>query len=115
MIPGENMHSATQLVVPAKNFTDGFQHVGQRGIKAILDRNNVVYKKKMIIQASNLKENPKCMNIKHEGNLIFSIDAMTMHPLVKLSLSNLGWPIHLSHSKIHNEYMEAMYLWNSMD
>ena len=46
----------SQLVVPAKNFTAGFQHVGQRGIKAILDRNNVNYQRKTIIQASHLKE-----------------------------------------------------------
>ena len=33
--------------VPAKNFTAGFPHVGQRGIKAILDRNKINYSKKL--------------------------------------------------------------------
>jgi hypothetical protein len=47
----------TRLVVPAKNFTAGFPHVGQHGIRHILDRNEIDYSKKTIIQASDLKTN----------------------------------------------------------
>ena len=48
----ENGDFPTRWVVPAKNFTAGFPHVDQRGIKEILDRNKIDYTKKTIIQAS---------------------------------------------------------------
>jgi len=46
----------SRLVVPAANFTAAFPHVGQRGLKAILDRNNVEYSRKTIKHALQLKK-----------------------------------------------------------
>ena len=73
----------SRLVVPAKNFTAAFPHVGQRGIKKILDRNNINYSKKTIIQASHLKEELEKLPIRKSTNTIFSIDAEKMYPSVK--------------------------------
>ena len=37
----ENGDPKIRLVIPAKNFTAGFPHVGQRGIKQIMQKNNI--------------------------------------------------------------------------
>ena len=81
--PDEKGNYPSRLVVPAKNFTAGFQHVGQRGIKAILDRNNVNYQRKTIIQASHLKEQLEVLPIDRSKNTIMSLDAEKMYPSVK--------------------------------
>ena len=44
----KNGNYYTRLVVPAKNFTTAFPHVGQQGIKKILDKNKVDYSRKSI-------------------------------------------------------------------
>ncbi len=73
----------TRLVVPAKNFTAGFPHVGQHGIKKILDRNNVIYTNKTIVQASHLKHQLEQLDTSRSNNTIASIDAKAMYPSVK--------------------------------
>ena len=73
----------TRLVVPAKNYTAGFPHAGQRGIKAVLDKNKIDYTKKTIIQASDLKEKLELLGIRREAHSIISIDAKNMYPSVK--------------------------------
>ena len=73
----------TRLVVPAKNFTAGFPHVGQRGIKEILDRNKINYMKKTIVQASDLKQKLEALNITRSDYTIATIDAKNMYPSVK--------------------------------
>jgi hypothetical protein len=45
-----------RMVVPATNVTAGFSNAGYRGIKHLLDKNEVNYTRKTIIQASDLKE-----------------------------------------------------------
>ena len=69
--------------MPAKNFTAAFPHVGQRGIKHILDKNKIDYSKKTIIQASHLKDQLEKLDIKKSQNTIMSIDAEKMYPSVK--------------------------------
>ena len=73
----------TRLVVPAKNFTAGFPHVGQRGIKEILDRNKINYMKKTIVQALDLKQKLEALNITRSDYTIATIDAKNMYPSVK--------------------------------
>jgi hypothetical protein len=50
----ENGNYLSRLVVPAKNRTAGFPHVGQYGLRNILDKNMVDYERKTIKQASDL-------------------------------------------------------------
>ena len=73
----------TRLVVSAKNFTASFPHVGQRGIKAILDKNKIDYSRKTIVRASDLKAKLETLGIKSKKHTIMSIDAKNMHPSVK--------------------------------
>jgi len=73
----------TRLVVPAKHFTADFPHVGQRGIKAILDKNKIKYSRKTIVQASYLKAKLETLGIKSDKHTIMSIDAKNMCPSVK--------------------------------
>ena len=73
----------THLVVPAKNFTAGFPHVGQRGIKVILDTNEINYTEKKIVQASNLKQQLETLNINSSKHTMASIDTKNMYPSVK--------------------------------
>jgi hypothetical protein len=70
-------------VVPAKNFTAGFPHVGQHGIRNILNGNNIKFSKKTIIQASDLKEKLERLQIKRSNCTIISFDAECMYPSVK--------------------------------
>jgi hypothetical protein len=42
----ENGDYPSRLVVPAKNLTAGFPHVGQHGLRNILDKNMVDYERK---------------------------------------------------------------------
>ena len=79
----ESGNFPTRLVVPAKIFTAGFPHVGQRGIKAILDKNKIDYSRKTIVQASDLKRKLETLGIKSDKHTIVSIDAKNMHPSVK--------------------------------
>jgi hypothetical protein len=60
----ENVDHPTPLVVPAKNFIAGFPHVSQHGLRHILDRNEIDYSKKTIIQASHLKQKLEQLQIK---------------------------------------------------
>ena len=73
----------SRLVIPAKNFTAGFPHVGQHGIRKILDKNEVNYSRKTIIQASDLKEKLEKLNIQQSNNTIISFDCEKMYPSVK--------------------------------
>ena len=73
----------TRLVVSAKNFTAAFPHTGQRGIKRILDKNNINYSRKTITQATHLKEQLEILPIRKSTNTIMSIDAEKMYPSVK--------------------------------
>ena len=81
--PDKNGDYPSRLVVPAKNFMAGFPHVGQHGIKKILDRNSVYYSRKTIVQASDLKQKLEKIDITRSGHTIASIDAKTMYPLVR--------------------------------
>ena len=78
-----NHHYPSRLVTPAKNFTSAFPHVGQRGLKQILDRNKIPYSKKNIIQASDLKDQLELMAIRKSQHRITSIDAEKMYPSIK--------------------------------
>ena len=81
----ENGRYPSRLVVPAKNFTAGFPHAGQRGIKAILDKNQVNYSRKTIVQATHLKEDLEKLPIDSTKHTIMSIDAEKMYPSVKFT------------------------------
>ena len=84
--PDENGEFPIWLVVPAKNFTAGFPHVDQQGIKGILDRNKINYTKKTIIQASDLKDKVEQLNIKKSTNSIILVDTKKMYPSVKFEM-----------------------------
>jgi len=81
----ENGNYPTRLVVPAKNFTAAFPHLGQKGIKTIMDRNQIIYNRKTIIQASHLKTELEGIGITKDGNTITSIDIEAMYPNVMFS------------------------------
>ena len=74
------------MVVPSKNFTSGFPHVGQRGIKEILDKNKINYSRKTIIKASDLKAKLEGLNINQATHSVISIDAVKMYPSVKFEM-----------------------------
>ena len=79
----KNGNYLTRLVVPAKNFTAAFPHVGQQGIKKILDRNKIDHSRKSIIQASDLKQQLENLNIRKSKHTVISIDAEKMYPSIK--------------------------------
>lgn len=81
----ENGDYPTRLVVPAKNFTAAFPHLGQKGIKTIMDRNQIIYNRKTIIQASHLKTELEGIGITKDSNTITSIDIEAMYPNVMFS------------------------------
>lgn len=54
----------TRLVVSVTNFTSAFPKIGYIDIKKLLDSNNVNYQNKIIIQASDLKENLEEIDLK---------------------------------------------------
>ena len=74
------------LVVPANNFTSAFPKLGYMGIKKIFDDNKINYKKRTIIQASDLKEKIEKMGITSENSTIVSIDAKEFYPSIKFKL-----------------------------
>lgn len=76
----------TRLVVPAKNYTAGFPHVGYKGIKNIMDRNNINYSRKTIVQASHLKEQLEDLNIRNSTHTIVSMDIEVMYPSVSYNM-----------------------------
>jgi hypothetical protein len=84
----ENGDHPTRLVVPAKNFTADFPHVGQHGIRHILDRNEIDYSKKTIIQASHLKQKLEQLQIKHSECTIISFDWFVCTRLSSSTKSN---------------------------
>ena len=61
-----NRDFPTQLVVPANNWTSGFPHVSQRGIKAVINGNDIDYMRKTIFQASNLEEKLELLFIRRK-------------------------------------------------
>ena len=73
----------SRLVVPAKNFTAGFPHVGQRGITALLKKNKVNYERKTIKHASNMKEDLEKLKVKRSENSIVTLDIEAMYPSVQ--------------------------------
>ena len=52
MVEGEYPN---RLLVPATNFTATFSKLGYKGIKAILDKNDINYSEYTITQVSHLK------------------------------------------------------------
>jgi len=76
----------TRLVVPATNFTAAFPKVGYIGIKSIFDKNEIVYDRTTIIQASDLKGKLEKLNLKQNEVTIASIDAVDMYPSIKYKL-----------------------------
>ena len=88
--PDEKGDFPTRLVVPAKNFTAAFPHLGQQGIKKILDRNKVNYQRKTIIQASHLKEQLEELPIRRSQHTVISIDAEKMYPSIKFNQIELA-------------------------
>ena len=76
----------TRLIVPATNFTSGFPHVGMKGIKNILDRNNINYQKYNILHAGVVKQKLDDLKIKKGGVSITSIDAEKMYPSIKFNM-----------------------------
>ena len=79
----ENGNYFTRLVVPAKNFTAAFPHVGQQGINKIIEKNKIDYSRKSIIQASDLKQQLEIPNIRNSKHTVISIDAEKMFPSIK--------------------------------
>eukprot|EP00984_Skeletonema_dohrnii_P023783 scaffold12871_cov72-Skeletonema_dohrnii-CCMP3373.AAC.1 len=71
------------ILVSAKNFTAGFPHLGQRGIKQLLDKNSVKYMKKTIKQAIDLKEDLEKMSIKRCESSIVTLDIEAMYPSIQ--------------------------------
>ena len=88
--PDEKGDFPTRLVVPAKNFAAAYPHLGQQGIKAILDQNNVDYQRKTIIQASHLKEQLEELPIRRSQHAVMSIDAEKMYPSIKFNRIELA-------------------------
>ena len=84
--PDELNNYPTRLVVPANNFTSAFPKLGYMGIKKIFDDNKINYKKRTIIQASDLKEKIEKMGITSENSTIVSIDAEEFYPSIKFKL-----------------------------
>lgn len=76
----------TRLICPATNFTSGFPKAGYRGIKKILDENEVNYTKSTIIQASQLKTSLEKLQLKESEVTIVSFDAVEMYPSIKYKL-----------------------------
>jgi len=73
----------SRLVVPAANFTAGYPHVGQRGLKNILDKNKVDYMRKTIKQASQLKEDLEKLNITKQSSIV-TLDIEAMYPSIQI-------------------------------
>ncbi len=79
----ENGDYPSRLVVPAKNLTAGFPHVGQHGLRNILDKNMVDYERKTIKQASDLKQDLEKLNIKRSNSTIVTVDIEAMYPSIQ--------------------------------
>ena len=73
----------SRLVVPAKNYTAAYPHVGQRGIFEILRKNEVNFTERNIQQASELKEKLEQLPIRKSDNTIITLDIEAMYPSVK--------------------------------
>ena len=73
----------TRLVVPTKNCTAGFPHVGQHSTKKILDKNKIDYSKQSTTQASDLKQKLGKLNIQKSKHTVILIDAEKMYPSIK--------------------------------
>ena len=69
--------------MPAKNLTAGFPHVGQHGLRNILDKNMVDYERKTIKQASDLKQDLEKLNIKRSNSTIVTVDIEAMYPSIQ--------------------------------
>jgi len=60
----ENGTYPTRLICPADNFIAAFPNIGYRGIRNILNKHNINYSKKTIIQAVDVKNKLEKLNIK---------------------------------------------------
>ena len=76
----------TRLVVPATNFTAGFPKIGYLGIKHLLDKYEVDYGSKNIIQSSDLKQKLESLPFNMSNSTIVSVDAEAMYPSIKFQL-----------------------------
>ena len=73
--PDQNGEYPTRLVVPADGFTAGFPHTGMKGLRQILDSNNVDYQSFNIQQAWTMKNDLEALGIKKSKHGFSSIDA----------------------------------------
>ena len=82
----DNGEFPTRLIIPATNFTTGFPRLGYTGIRKIFDQAKIDYKKKTIIQASDLKEIRESLGINTETSTIVSLDAIDMYPSINFDM-----------------------------
>ena len=76
----------TRLVVPATDFGSGIGDTAYKGIKFIMDKNEINYKQKTIIQASDLKDKLEGLGIKNNEHTIVSMDIEVMYPSVSFRM-----------------------------
>ena len=71
-------------MIPETNFSATFAKVGYRGLKNILEKNEINDTKFTIVQASQVKEEWEILNWKRNEVTIASIDAVAMYPSIKI-------------------------------
>ena len=76
----------TRLIVPATNFTAAFPKFGYLGIKAIFKKEGLIYDKKTIIQASDLKNDIEKLDLKKNSTTTISLDAVAMYPSITFAM-----------------------------
>ena len=70
----------TRLIIPATNFTATFLKLGYLGLKAILDKVEILYNKFMITNLYNLKRKLEKLNLEEDKITLASLDIENMYP-----------------------------------
>lgn len=77
----------TRFVVPAQNFMAGFPKLGYKGIQQTFEENGMYIGNRNLVQASELKEDIKDMEVKSDRATIASVNAVEMYPSIKYGSS----------------------------
>ena len=67
------------------NFTATLSNIGYIGIKRILDKGKLNHSCVSIVQAYHLRERIEELKVKRDRVMIAPVDAINMHPSIKLS------------------------------